>query len=221
MSVLALGMALSASAQSVQNGPVSASESAVVDSGPGLVGTNYSQLSFGYQKQEGEPSDLRDYQLLSNGAVYKNGEMGVDANFMADHIAGSADGFSDRRDMAQMGLTGFLMEPWGKPFITCDAGMAWQRAADVSRKSYAYTGIGGIEFQVMRNLALSPFVEYQAEPHLYNHEELLANFPDHMLDYGVNADLRIDRSWNASVGADLDQHSDRDWGLRGGVSYHF
>jgi opacity protein-like surface antigen len=221
LSVLALGMAISASAQSVQNSPASASDAAVVDSSPGLVGTNYSELSFGYQKQESAPSSLRDYEFLSNGNVYRNGVVGADANFTYDYLDGSANGFSDHRELAQLGVTGFLMETWGKPFLTADAGMAWERVADVSRKSFAYTGIGGVEFQVLRNLALTPFVEYQAEPHLYNHGQPLANFPDHLLDYGVKATYRLTRSWNASLSADLDQHSDRDWGLRAGVSYRF
>jgi hypothetical protein len=114
-----------------------------------------------------------------------------------------------------------MMESWGKPFLTVDAGYAWQRAADVSRKSFAYTGIAGVEFQVLRDLALSPFLEYQAEPHLYSHERPLANFDNHVLDYGVKATFRINRAWNASLTADLDQHSERDWGLRAGASYHF
>jgi hypothetical protein len=221
MSVLALGLSLSASAQSVQNAPAAQNDAAAVDPGPGLVGVNYSELSFGYQKQEGAPSALRDYEFLSNGNIYKNGDMGADANFTYDYLDGSANGFSDHRDLAQLGLTGFLMETWGRPFLTADAGMAWEHVADVSRKSFAYTGIGGIEFQVLRNLALTPFIEYQAEPHLYNHGLPWANFPDHLVDYGVKATLRLTHSWDVSLSADLDQHSDRDWGLRGGVSYRF
>jgi opacity protein-like surface antigen len=222
-SVLALGMAISASAQAMRAPAAGTPEpdATQVAAGPGLVGTNYSELSFGYQRQEGSPSDLRDYELLSNGNVYRNSTVGADANFTYDYLDGSANGYSDHRDEAQLGMTGFLQETWGKPFITADAGMAWERAADVSRKSFAYTGIGGVEFQVLGNLALTPFIEYQAEPHLYNHGLPFANFPDHLLDYGVKATYRINQSWNASATADLDQHSASDWGLRGGLSYRF
>jgi opacity protein-like surface antigen len=227
LSVLALGLVLSASAQEVQNTTSTTttspapSEPVAIDPGPGLVGTNYSELSFGYEKQEGAPSILRDYEFVSNGNVYRQGMWGADANFTYDYLDGSASGFSDRRDEAQLGITGFMMQTWGKPFLTVDAGYAWERADDVSRKSFAYTGIAGIEFQVLRNLALSPFIEYQAEPHLYNHDLPIANFEDHLFDYGVKATYRFSRNWNASLSADLDQHSDRDWGLRAGVSYHF
>jgi hypothetical protein len=227
LGVIALGLVLTASAQEVQNTTVTPAasnaptEPVAIDPGPGLVGTNYSELGFGYQKQEGAPSVLRDYEFISNGNVYRQGMWGADANFTYDYLNGSAYGFSDRREEAQLGLTGFMLESWGKPFLTVDAGYAWQRAADVSRKSFAYTGIAGIEFQVLRDLALSPFVEYQAEPHLYNHEVPAANFDNHLFDYGVKATYRIDRSWNVSLSADLDQHSDRDWGLRAGATYHF
>jgi hypothetical protein len=222
-SVLALGMAISASAQTMQAPAAGTSEpdTTPVAIGPGLVGTNYSELSFGYQRQEGSPSDLRDYEFVSNGNVYRNGSVGADANFTYDYLDGSANGYSDHRDEAQLGMTGYLQETWGKPFITVDAGMAWERAADVSRKSFAYTGIGGVEFQVLRNLALAPFIEYQAEPHLYDHGLPLANLEDHLFDYGVKATYRFTPSWNASLTADLDQHSEKDWGLRGGVSYRW
>jgi opacity protein-like surface antigen len=221
LSVLVLGLALSASAQETQNSTTTSSEPTAIDPGPGLVGTNYSELSFGYQKQGGDPSILRDYELISNGNVYRQGMLGADAIFTYDYLDGSANGFDDRRDEAQLGLTGFMLESWGKPFITGEVGYAWERAADVSRKSFAYTGIAGIEFQVLRNLAVSPFIEYQAEPHLYNHEVPAADLDNHLVDFGVKATYRFSRNWNTSLSADLDQHSDRDWGLRGGVSYHF
>jgi hypothetical protein len=91
----------------------------------------------------------------------------------------------------------------------------------VSRKGLAYSLTGGVEFQVLKNLELSPFVEYQAEPHLYNHGAPEASMPDHVFDYGVKATYRLTKEWKASLTADLDQHSGRDWGLRAGVSYNF
>jgi hypothetical protein len=215
---MAVGLAASAGAQSVQSAPA---EALAADPGPGLVGTNYGELSFGYQKQEGAPSILRDYGFVSNGNVYKNGSVGADANFTYDYEEGRAFGFDDHRQEAEFGLTGFLMETWGKPFLTADAGMAWERAADASRKGFAYSGTGGVEFEVLRSLALTPFVEYQADPHLYNHGLPWANFEDHLVDYGVKATFRITQQWRASVTADLDQHSERDWGLKGGASYRF
>jgi len=215
---LALGLALSASAQSA---PGAAGASAATDPGPGLVGTNYSELDFGYQRQQGEPKDLRDFQLTTNGSVFKGGDAGLDANFVYDYLYGDGLGFSDRRNLAQVGLTGYLMETWGKPFVTADAGMAWQDAGGASQRGFAYTATGGVEFQVLRDLALTPYVTYQAEPLLHGGAVPVANFPNHELYYGVKAIYRINREWSATLGADLDQHSANDWGLRAGVSYRF
>jgi hypothetical protein len=221
LSALVFGLAVSASAQSVQNSAGAQPDPAAADPGPGLIGINYSELSFGYQREEAMPRDLRDYEFVTNENLFKSATLGVDGNLTYDYLNGGGDGFIDHRDEAQLGLTGFLMETWGKPFVTADAGMAWQDAGGVARKSFAYSLTGGVEFQVLRNLALTPFLEYEAEPHLYNHELPAANFPDHLVDYGVKATYRLTRQWSASLGADLDQYSGRDWGLRGGVSYRF
>lgn len=218
LSVLALGGALSASAQSQ---PAAAADTTVVDPGPGLVGTNYSELSFGYQREAGTPGAVRDYELVSNGAFYREGIWGADANFTYDYTDAAAAGFSDRRNEAQFGMTGFMTQSWGTPFLTGDAGMAWEHVGGVSRKSVAYTAVAGVQFEVMRNLALSPFLQYDGEPHLYNHTPAVANFPDHVLEGGVKATYRISRAWNVSLTASLDQYNSRDVGLRGGLSYHF
>jgi hypothetical protein len=218
LTLLTLGLALSASAQAVQSTSPAAT---AVDPGPGLVGTNYSELSFGYQRQRGDPADLRDYEFVSNGSVYREGVLGADINFTYDYLDGSANGFRDYRQEVLLGFTGFLLQSWGKPFVTVDGGMAWERAAGAGRKGFAYATTAGVEFQVLRDLAISPFIEYQAEPHLYNHGLPLANLPDHLVDSGAKATYRITRQWSASLTADVDQHSYRDWGLRAGASYHF
>jgi hypothetical protein len=217
LSGLALGAALSASAQSASS---AAPNLTAADPGPGLLGSNYSELSFGYQRQDA-PRDLRDYEFVSNASIYKEASLGLDGNFTYDYIDGGDFGFIDHRNEAQLGLTGFLMQPWGKPFLSADAGMAWQDAANVSRKGLAYSIEGGVEFQVLKDLALSPYIEYQAEPGLYNHGLPAADFPDHLVDFGVKATYRITREWSAVLGADLDQRSGRDWGLSAGISYRY
>jgi opacity protein-like surface antigen len=224
MTALTLGLTLSASAQTMQN-TSSTSDASPGQTpsapGPGLIGTSYVELSYGYQKQENEPTSLRDFELVSNGAVQKVNNWGLDGNFTYDHAYGYANNFSDRRDEIEVGPTAFLTEFWGKPFVTADAGFAWQHAAGVSRKSYAYTVTGGVEFQVANNWVLTPYIEYQGEPHLANHSLPIANLPNFVLSYGVKATYRFTANWDASVGIDQDDHGGRDLGLRGGVSYHF
>ncbi len=218
ISVLALGMVIPAFAQ---NAPATPQEAAAVDPGPGLVGASYAEVSVASVRQGGAPKDLRDFEFVSNGAVLRQGAWGVDANFRYDYLSGSANGYRDRRNEALLGVTGFLAEGWGKPFVTADVGWAWQDAAGVSRNSAAYTLTGGVEFQVLKNLALTPYMEFQDEPRLYNNAKPLADIPNHVMDYGVKATYRLTREWNASLGVFLDQHSTNDLGLRAGVSYRF
>ncbi|HZZ18459.1 MAG TPA: hypothetical protein VFE25_03775 [Opitutaceae bacterium] len=222
LSVFALGAALSASAQTAAMATSGDGGSPVVsEPGPGLVGTNYSELSFGYQNLGGTPGALRDYEFLSNAAVYREGIWGGDANFQYDHLNGGGDGYSNRRDRAMLGLTGYLNQSWGRPFVTADAGYAWQRAGNISERSFAYALTGGVQFQVLPAVSVSPFIEYDAEPHLYNRLPATANFPDHVVDYGAKATYRLTRQWSLSGTAMLDQYSGRDFGLRGGVDYRF
>lgn len=221
LSALALGLALSASAQPMQNSTATPADSTGAYTGPGLVGTRYAEVSFGYLKQEGTPSDLRDYEYILNANIIKMGALGLDANLRYDYVDSHANGFNDYRHEALAGLTGFLVQSWGTPFVTGDAGMAWQNAGGVSRRSFAYTFTAGVEFPVLKDLVLTPFAEYQAEPQLYNRQLPGANFPNHILYYGVKATYSITREWSVSLSPDLDQHSVKDWGLRGGVSYRF
>jgi hypothetical protein len=214
LSALALGLSMPAFSQT-------APAAQAVDPGPGLLGNNYSEVSFGYQRDEDAPKSLRDYEFVSNGSILKQDNYGLDGNFTYDHLSAASSGFSDRRDELELGLTGFLQQTWGKPFVSVDGGFAWQQAGGVSRKSWAYTTAAGVQFQVLKDLALSPFIEYQSEPHLYNRGLPLTDLPDHETYYGVKATYRITQQWSASLSADLDQHSARDFGLRGGVSYRF
>jgi hypothetical protein len=216
LSALALGAALSASAQA----PASP-DPATIDPGPGLVGTNYAELGFGYLREGGTPGDFRDYDFVSNEAAYRQGIWGIDGNFKFDYLNGSADGFIDHREEAMLGATGFLTQTWGKLFLTGDAGMAWESAGGASRKGFAYSLTGGVEFEITRRIAVTPFLEYDADPHLYNHAPAVANLPDHDLLGGVKGTYRFTRQWSGSLSATLDQYNSRDIGLRAGVSYNF
>jgi hypothetical protein len=218
LSVLILGAAISASAQSE---PVTNTAPAAIDPGPGLIGTNYTELGFGYQNKTGLPGSLRDYDFTSNAAVFREGIWGADANFKYDFTDAGGAGFSDRRNEALFGLTGFMTQSWGKPFVTADAGYAWQRAGGVSGRSFAYQLSGGVEFEVLRNLALSPFIEYDTEPRLHNSVPAVANFPDHVVEYGVRATYRLARNWSLTGSASVDQYSGSDLGVRAGVAYRF
>ena len=215
---LALGLAISASAQTTTAAPGS---STVAVPGYGLLGSSYSEVDFGYLKEARNPEILHDYDFLYNQSVLKEGTWGTDWNLTYDYLTGSAAGFHDYRNEAQVGITEYMLEGWGKPFVTADAGYAWQRAGGISRKSFADTFTGGVEFSVLSNLALTPFAEYQAEPHLYNHELPAADLPDHLWQYGAKATYRLNTQWSASLTAAMDQYNRNDLGYWAGLSCHF
>jgi hypothetical protein len=220
LSALALGAAAPAFAQEAVTS-TTPSQAAAVDPGAGQIGTSYSELSFGYQKIDGVPKDFRDYELLTNGAVYREGQLGFDANFRYDYLTADTADTSNRRSTALFGGTGYLLETWGKPFVTADVGYAWQEAANYSRRSVAFAFDTGVEFQVLKTLALTPYLEYVDAPLLYNRGLPAINFPNHLFTYGVKATAKITKEWSGSLGADLDSHSSNDFGLKASVSYRF
>ncbi len=218
MSVFAFGLAASAYAQSA---PGASDAPPSADPGPGLVGSSYSGVSYGYQEQEGAPYALHDCEFVANGSALRTGDWGLDGNLTYDYLFGEANGLFDHVNNTEVGLTNFVTRSWGRPFATTDAGYAWERDGDVSRRSFAYNLTGGVEFDVLRCFALAPYVDYQAEPHLYNHEIPTASLPDHVTYYGVMATLPLAGKWKASLGLDTDQYSRDDVGYRAGVSYAF
>jgi hypothetical protein len=212
---LALGLAVSVSAQSLSNAP------AAPPPGGGLLGDDYSQVQFGYDHERVDVPDLlHEYGFVYNQPLAQTGLEGTDFNLNYDYLTGAA-GIHDDLNEGLAGLTEYLVQSWGKPFVSGDAGYAWQQAGGVSRKSFAYSATGGVEFAVLSNLALTPFATYQAEPDLYNHEVPLAYFPDHRWDYGLKATYRLTRQWSASVSADLDQYNRNDLGYLAGITCHF
>jgi hypothetical protein len=221
---LALGLAVSASAQSAADSPTPAAPPspppAVTDTG--LLGTNYLEADFGFQKEAvATPDVLHDYGLVYNQSLVRQGAWGTDLNLTYDYLTGSAFGVHDDRDQAEAGFTEYVAQNWGVPFLTADAGGAWQNADHVARKSLAYSFTGGVQFEVLPNLFLAPFTAYQAEPYLYNHEIPHASYPDRDWVYGVKLTCRLTPQWSISLKANGDQYSPNDLGFGAGVSRGF
>jgi hypothetical protein len=220
VAALVLGLASSASAQSMQT--TTPAESGMVPSlSSGLVGTNYTELGFGYLKQAAVPHIYHDYEFLMNQAVERSGTFGVDANFTYDYLTGGSQGGHDYRNTGLLGATAYLNEDWGKPFVTADGGWAVQQSAGIVGESFAYKFVGGVEFATTARLSLTPFVQYEAEPRLTQDRRPLANMANYVFNYGVTATYRLTREWSASVTAEQDQHSGSTFGLLAGMSYHY
>jgi len=218
LAALALGLALPASAQTAQP---AASDPAPASASSGLVGNSYTEFSLGYDKQSTTPGLLHDYNLLYNESVSRSDVFGVDGSFSYDYLSGGAVGRHDYRNEILFGATGYATESWGKPFVTAQAGWATQQTADLTSNSLAYALTAGVEVPVYRSLFLTPFLTYEAEPHLRDHSPATAELPNYAMSYGVKATYRIDREWSASLGAQMQDRSSRDLGLRAGLSYHF
>jgi hypothetical protein len=187
----------------------------------GLLGDAYSEVDFGYLKNSGSPETLHDYGFVSNANMERQDDWGIDGDFKYDYMTGGALGFHDYRNVAQFGVTGFLTQSWGRPFLSADAGWAWQRAAGSARNSFEYMPSAGVELQVLRRLVVTPDIQYQAEPRLRNDLSSVADFPNHLWEYGVKTTYRFTSELSASVGLDLDQYSEKDLGYGAGLTYHY
>jgi hypothetical protein len=230
--IIALAMALpfSALAQSTTdssgaaaNMPASQAVAAAPETLPtyGLLGDSYSGVNFGYLKNSGSPAEYRDYGFVSNTNLQKEDDWGIDGGFNYDYLTGDSQGFHDYRNEFEFGATGFLSDSWGRPFLGVGAGWAWQHAGGISHSSFAYSSEAGVEFQVLRRLVLSPYIEYQAEPRLHNNLAPAVNFPNRLWNFGVMATYRLTSRVSASAGIDVDQYNARDLGYRAGLAYHF
>jgi len=219
--MLAAAAACLASRAPAQTTPSTAAPGGQAPAAFGVVGTNYTDFTFGEDRRESfSPSVIHDYDFTYNQSVFSSELWGLDSNVRYDYAASGARGHSDHRQEVLAGTTAYMLQSWGKPFVSADAGYAWQRAGVVARKSFADDFTGGVEFQVLRQLAVSPFVEYQSEPHLWN-DIRNAFFPDRQWDYGVKATYRFTPQWGVSAGLQMDQFSRDDWGYRLGVNFHF
>ena len=215
---LALGLAAGASAQQAQPAQPAQPEAF---SAAGLIGTNYAELSAGYQKQDATPGVLHDYGLLLNQSVVRDGSFGFDGNFSYDYLTAGAAGLHDYRNSIMMGATAYLVEGWGKPFVTADAGLVTQQTAGSTSNALGYNLTGGIEVPVTDAFFVTPFATYEGDPHLQDHAPAVATLPNYIWYYGAKATYRFTRQWSVSLAAQLDQHNVDDLGLRAAIGYRF
>jgi hypothetical protein len=207
-----------------QSGPVgSGNPASPHDQDPsyGQLGDSYFEFDAGYQSNASSPGALHDYGIVSNTNLEKGNDWGIDGNFNYDYLTGGAYGFHDYRNEPQFGVTTYLSQFWGRPFVNGDFGWAWERDGGESHNSYAYTGMAGIEFQVLKPFVLTPFVEYQAEPNMHIDSPSAGDLPNHLWDTGVKGTYRLTQQLSASLGVDLDQYKASDWGYKAGVAFHF
>jgi hypothetical protein len=211
------GAAISASAQDAMKSPQPTNQS--LDSGYGLLGTNYYGADFGYVNHtSSSPSIYHDYDAELNQNVHQQGILGVDATVSYDYLKGTgANDLWTRRQQVALGLTGYVIQPWGKPFVSVGTGWDWDRSGGRYSNSYMYNFATGVEFQILRPLVFTPFVSYEATPRLDTNPATALNRFE--ANYGGKFTYRLDHNWGVSLGASADR--DRDLTYKAGVQFHY
>ena len=204
---VSLGLALSATAQTSD---AVVSSPAAEDSGVGLLGSNYSALTFRYSDLKSSPaSAFRGGEIEFNQAW----KPGLDFSLSYDWARASAGPLRLTAQDLNTGVTVFSKLDWGKPYVQALAGWEWRRGGGASDSSFAYTIGTGAEFQLTHLLVVTPYINFVRATG-FNRSEL---------DYGVKATYRINRQWGVSVGAELDavRHAKDAMTYTVGVNYHY
>lgn len=198
--IFALGLTVSAFAQSVASAP------APTSGNQGLLGTTYAGGEFGYTHHiESSPNVLRRYGFVYNQPLPE----GVDFNFNYDYLTGSAAGSRAYAQTVAIGLTGYIPQSWGKPFLNGDVGWIFQKANGFKDDSFVYKLKAGVEFQVLPPLVLIPYVAYTEAPHL----------GDRGWTYGAKGVYRLNRQWSTALGAEIDEAHNLEYTV--GVNFHY
>lgn len=185
----------------------------------GQLGSNYAEADVGYlHHTDGPPGIAHDYDLTLNQNVYQQGITGLDAQLGYSYLDANNNSFAAHRQVFDLGAVGYLSQSWGKPFLAADVGWADQRAAGVSTHSYTYDLGAGVEFQLLRQLVISPELTYDATPKLTTPGYALG-LSNYEWNYGAKATYRITKQVSATLGVFADQN--RDMTYRVGLGFHY
>jgi hypothetical protein len=193
-----LGLVTSATAQSM---PAAASASG------GLLGQNYVTTEFTYVHYDnGLPKLAQQYGLALNQSLMTGLDLGVSYDYLRANVAGVAI----RQNNADLALTGYMDQSWGRPFLSAGAGWTWVKVGAFKDNSYSYAFTTGVEFPVGTSVAVAPFVSYSAAPNITG---------IHGWDYGVKTNYRICKEWSTSLTVSINDDKDMSYAI--GVNYHF
>lgn len=190
---LALLTASSARAQT----PLAAQPPGPADAGQGLLGQDFAGFEAAYIRHNGgAPAADRDCGFVYNKGVFA----GLDATASWDWLTGGAHGDRDWREQALFGATGYLVQPWGRPFAQAEAGWAWDRFNLINRNGFSDRFTAGIEFQPAGTLSLAPYARYEEW-----HRQQAPGWGDHAWDFGLKAACRLSGRWSLTVDPQIDQ----------------
>ncbi|HEX2854347.1 MAG TPA: hypothetical protein VHO24_14010 [Opitutaceae bacterium] len=201
LSIALLGLTLGLRAQDATMAAGSASPATY-----GLIGEEYTGVSFGYTHHvDGPPRQLRGFGFIANRPVETN----LDAAFKYDYTGSSLFGQRNHQHRVAASATYYLGKGSATPFLDADAGWIFQKFGGVSDDGFTYLVGAGVEFQVLTQLVVTPFVNYQDVPSL----------DSRAWGYGAKATYRLAKEWSASFRVRLDE--DHNVEYRIGVNRHF
>jgi opacity protein-like surface antigen len=199
---VSLGLALSAAAQTA--------DVAVPAAGWGLLGTNYSSLTYRYTDLDnGPPSALRGAGVEFNQAW----QPGFDFTLGYDWARASAGSLRLTSQDLNAGVTAYTKLEWGKPFVQALAGWEWRRGGGASDSSFAYTLGTGVEFQVAQAFVVTPYLNF-VRATAFNRSEG---------DLGVKGTYLLNRQWSLTAGVEYQaiSHAKDSTQYSLGVNYHY
>jgi hypothetical protein len=205
-----LGLATAASAQdpNVSMTP----PPRVDDSAASLLGQRYSGLTANYidLRNHRSPNVARGLTFDYNQPLQPN--LDLNASFAyttADLVSGSK---LIQRD-AELDAVAYTAFAWGKPFALIGGGWSWVSADGYHDDSFNYKLGAGVEFQVAREVLLTPFVNFVRATHFNQNE----------MDYGVKAAFRLTSQWDLTAQAQYNALDDATDTLAYalGVNYRF
>jgi hypothetical protein len=187
--VAAFGLAISSSAQSANAGTPAAGS----DTGRGLLGQTYVGIGYGY-------TDLHDSSVNFQGLNFQYNQplnTGFDLNLgFGDSWSSPYSGTRIRQQTVSASAIAFVPNlAWGRPFIGVNGGWMWTKTTGARDNSFLYGLDTGVEFQVTKELSLTPMVSYTDAASLHVNNKW---------GYGVKANYWITDQWglNAGVGQD-------------------
>jgi hypothetical protein len=194
-SLLAAGLILGLAAPGVAQTTGGSSSAPAADLGKGLLGQSYASFGFSYTDAHKKPFDLQGLDFQYNQPL----NTGFDFNLaLADEWSTRFAGTRNHEESAFANAIAFMPDlSWGRPFVGVGAGWIWEKHANVKDDSIAGDLTAGVEFQVTKELSLTPFGTYVATT------SSQINL-DNRWVYGVKANYWITRQWalNAQVSRD-------------------
>lgn len=172
----------------------------------GLLGQEYSGINLGYTRHvSGPPRALRSFGFISNRPTAAN----LDAAFKYDYTGSSALGGHNHAHRVAGSVAYYWATGSVKPFVEGDAGWLFTKGGGRKSDSFVYLVGGGVEIQVLSQLVITPFVNFQEAPH----------FNSRGWGYGAKATYRLAQEWSTTLSVRLDE--DRNEEYRLGVNRHF